>query len=72
MERNGAVAFLKELLGSDINVSPDSICIEKQQDSKTVKIRIKTQNRQSIKDHAKKHDLEVKEEGESIEIYGNR
>jgi hypothetical protein len=69
MERNSAVAYLKELLGANISISPDAISIDKQQDSKAVKIRIKTQNRQPIIDIAKKHDLEIKEEGDSIIIY---
>ena len=69
MERNSAVAYLKELLGGDISISPDAISIEKQEDSKSVKIRIKTRDRQPIIEIAKKHDLEVKEEGDSIIIY---
>ncbi|MDI9577889.1 MAG: hypothetical protein WC203_07485 [Candidatus Bathyarchaeia archaeon] len=68
MERNGAMSYLKELLGTDIGISPDSVSIEPQQD-RVVKIRIKTQDRVSIRDIAKKRGLKVSEEGESVVIY---
>ena len=71
MQRDGAIAYLKELLGTDIDVSPDSVSIEKQLNSNAVEIRIKINDnqRQRIKDIAKKRDLLVKEEGASTLIY---
>ena len=68
MERNGAMAYLKELLVEDLSISPESILIEEQDDSKNVRIRIKVKERGRIKDLAKKHDLKVSEEGECIVI----
>lgn len=62
------MSYLKELLGTDIGISPDSVSIEPQQD-RVVKIRIKTQDRVSIRDIAKKRGLKVSEEGESVVIY---
>ncbi len=71
MQRNEAISYLKALLGSDINISPDSVSIEEQEASKNVKIRIKiaNNNKEQIKETAKKRDLIVKEENESIVIY---
>jgi hypothetical protein len=71
MQRNEAISYLKALLGSDIDISPDSVSIEKQQASKTVKIRIKISNydRQHIEETAKKRALAIKEENDSIVIY---
>ncbi len=71
MQRNEAILYLKALLGSEINISPDSVSIEKQQASKTVKIRIKISNydRQHIIETAEKRALEIKEETDSIVIY---
>ena len=71
MQRNEAISYLKALLGSDINISPDSVSIEEQEASKNVKIRIKiaNNNKEQIKETAKKRDLIVKEENDSIVIY---
>ena len=71
MQRNEAISYLKALLGSDINISPDSVSIEEQQASKTVEIRIKISNnqREQIRETAKKRDLIVKEENDSMVIY---
>ncbi len=71
MRRNEAILYLKALLGSDIYISPDSVSIEEQQASKTVEIRIKISNiqREQIRETAKKRDLIVKEENDSMVIY---
>jgi hypothetical protein len=63
------MAYLKELLGWDVDISPDSISIEKIDKSNAVKIRIKTHERQIIKNIASNRDLCVLEEGERIVIY---
>ena len=70
MQRNEAISYLKALLGTDIDISPDSISFEEQDDRKTVKIRMKIQEREKIKDIARKRSLEVQEERDSIIIYG--
>ncbi len=71
MQRNEAISYLKALLGSDIDISPDSVSIEPHQASKTVEIRIKISNydRKHIKETAKKRALAIKEENDSIVIY---
>ncbi len=69
MQRNEAISYLKKLMGTDINFSPDSIFLESQGDSKIVKIRIKTRERDFIKDLAKKLNLKVEEESDNILIY---
>lgn len=69
MQRNDAISYLKVLLGTDIDISPDAISFERQEDRKIIKIRIKIQEREAIKDLAKKLDLEFKEEQDSIIIY---
>ena len=69
MQRNEAISYLKKLIGTDINFSPDSIFLESQGDSKIVKIRIKTRERALIRDFAKKLDLKVEEESDNILVY---
>lgn len=69
MQRNEAISYLKQLLGSNSDVSPDSISIEEQENGKTVRIRIKTNEKEHIKDVAKERNLLVKEENGSIIIF---
>jgi hypothetical protein len=69
MQRNEAISYLKALLGTDFDISPELISFEKQEDQNIVKIRIKTQERERIRDTAKKLNLEVNEENGSIIIY---
>jgi hypothetical protein len=72
VERIEAIDYLKHLLGEDINLSPDSVSIEKQDNTKEVKIYIKTQERKCIKDVAIKRNLKVLENGDTIIIFGNK
>ena len=69
MQRSEAISYLKQILGTDVGISPDSISLEKQQDRNIIKIRIKSQHTSIIKDIAKKRNLEVKEENDSLVIY---
>ncbi len=69
MNRNDAIDYLKALLGEDINLSPDSVSIERQDETKLSILRIKTKDTQLIKAVAKKRNLDVKEEGDSIVIF---
>ena len=69
VERKSAMDYLKQLLGADVNASPDSISIEPQGNTKVVKIRIKTQERQLIKEIATKRNLKVQEQGDTILIF---
>ena len=73
VQRNQAISYLKELLGSDIGVSPESVSIERKRDSEAVEVHIKITNskRESIKEIARKRELTVKEDGDSIIIYGS-
>ena len=62
MQRNEAISYLKALLDTDINISPDSISFELQGDRKIVKIRMKIKERERIKDIAKNCHLELQGE----------
>jgi hypothetical protein len=70
MQRNEAISYLKQLLGKDIGISPDSISLDKKEDRRIVEIHIKVKERESIKELAKIRGLDFKEENESIIIYG--
>lgn len=72
MQRNEAISYLKELLGSDIDVSPESVSIERKRNSETVEVHIKITNskRETIKEIAKKRELTVKEDSDKVIIYG--
>jgi hypothetical protein len=69
MQRNDAISYLKELLGTSSGVSPDAISIEEQENHKTVRIRIKTNETERIKDMARERNLSIKEESDSIIIF---
>lgn len=70
MQRNEAISYLKQLLGKDIDISPDSISLDKKEDRKIVEIHIKVKEREFIKEIAKMRGLDFKEENESIIIFG--
>ena len=67
-QRNEAISYLKQLLGTNSGVSPDAIFIEEQENPDTVRIRIKSNEKELIKDMAKERNLLVKEESDSIII----
>jgi hypothetical protein len=71
MQRNDALNYLKELLCTDVNASPNSISIEQQGSSEGViiRIKIKRQDRQNIRELAKKRHLTVEEADDAILIY---
>ncbi len=70
MQRNDAISYLKELLGTNSGVSPDAISIEEQDNRKTVRIRIKTNEKERIRVMAKERNLSVTEESDGIIIFG--
>lgn len=71
MQRNDAIAYLKELLDLGLNISPDAVSLEEKDTPRKVEVRIKISviQRESIKDVAKNQNLTVREEGETIVIY---
>ncbi len=70
MQRNEVISYLKQLLGTDSNISPDAISIENQENRNTFRIRIKTNEKERIKNNAEEQNLSVKEESDSIIIFG--
>ena len=72
MERKDAVTFLKEISGAQ-NISPDAVSFEKLKDSTGISVRIKGQildlDKQRLKEIAKKHSLEVKEDKDEVLVY---
>jgi hypothetical protein len=72
MERKEAVTFLKEISGAQ-NISPDAVSFEKLKDSTGISVRIKGQildlDKQRLKEIAKKHSLEVKEDKDEVLVY---
>ena len=72
MERKDAVTFLKEISDAQ-NISPDAVSFEKSKDSTGISVRIKGQildlDKQRLKEIAKKHSLEVKEDKDEVLVY---
>jgi organic hydroperoxide reductase OsmC/OhrA len=72
MERKDAVTFLKEISDAQ-NISPDAVSFEKSKDSTGISVRIKGQihnlDKQRLKQIAKKHSLEVKEDKDEVLVY---
>ena len=69
MQRNEAISYLKQLLGTNSGISPDAISIEVQENPKGVRIRIKISEKELIKDVANERNLSVKEENDSIIVF---
>jgi CRISPR/Cas system CMR-associated protein Cmr5 small subunit len=72
VERKDAVTFLKEISDAQ-NISPDAVSFEKSKDSTGISVRIKGQildlDKQRLKEIAKKHSLEVKEDKDEVLVY---
>jgi hypothetical protein len=70
MERTEALAYLKEVLCANANISPNAIQLDKTNSSDYYRVRIKEKlDTQTIKDIAKKHNFQVQEGKEEIIVY---
>ena len=77
MDRNEAVAYLKELL-SQCDMSPASVSFETPKDSDSVGYRvhikgaIQESDKQAVRDVAKKHSLTVQEDTDGVVVYKSK
>lgn len=75
MDRNEAVAYLKELLSLCNELSPDTVSFENPKNSDSVgyrvniKGKIQEPERQMVRDVAKKYSLAVKEDPDGVVVY---
>ena len=78
MDRNEAVAYLKEILTLCSDLSPDSISFENPNNTHSVGYRVHIKGKiyehdlQKVKDIAKKHLLAVQEDSDGIVVYRPR
>jgi hypothetical protein len=49
MQRNDAISYLKQLLGKDIDISPDSISLDKKETEKLLKSILKLRKENSLR-----------------------
>ncbi len=70
MQRNEAVSYLKEILGSNELISPNAITLEEPKGNIGYKIRIKGVGyEQTVKEVAQKLNLAVREEKDEIVVF---